>query len=552
MRSRPLASIWTTCPAVCLLGGLALVTAGCGDSLGSPSLADVATAGPLANNAPHADEGEHTPGNPADTVAVLSLVEPGSPFAAVAQRLADRHAAPIVRATPQNVDEARDELAGLAPTHVAIVVAPDDLDENLAAAVFSLMTRLDDDPFADAGWGYLTGRDADAALALVESSDPARPAPRSPSLGQYGVADGAFLKTPQDNRVVWPLPGGTMRVHSLMAVDTGDAVADAAFLEAGLTALERDDLLLFASHGQPDGLVGGPKARDLAGRRFEGAVVFNLACFNGVCSRWYDTDWAAGTTKARTVSREDSFVLALLETGVAGVFTHLSARPAGPTMMGQALRLASEGRSLGQMQQDDANRVILAHLLRGHDRLDFAPLVDGAAVTPPSDGAEAVHRSSTGGVVFGDPTVRPFAPTGGHVQTTTTQLEGEQLIAKTTLVTPLMHAIASDPLNYHNGNKPAWHVLVEVPLGDREATAVRVRESSLGLDNVRLVAATDETGGSRILRVKVQSPQPQPHEAAKFSPGLSLTLEVDTVAHQPEPREPVVLRSTEDDPAVAR
>jgi hypothetical protein len=65
--------------------------------------------------------------------------------------------------------------------------------------------------------------------------------------------------------------------------------------------------------------------------RLRGAVVLNVACYTGVTSTWYKSDWRASKWTRQTVAPEDSFSLALLHTGVLGYTAYLCPRPAGPS-----------------------------------------------------------------------------------------------------------------------------------------------------------------------------------------------------------------------------
>ena len=80
-------------------------------------------------------------------------------------------------------------LRQLRPTHVAFVMLPTACDREFVVQTHRMMRRLDEDPYADALWGIVTGYDASDVLRIAREKEPLVV---SNMLGGCGVAVGEF------------------------------------------------------------------------------------------------------------------------------------------------------------------------------------------------------------------------------------------------------------------------------------------------------------------------------------------------------------------------
>ncbi len=144
---------------------------------------------------------------------------------------------------------------------------------------------MDTDPFVDFSYGFITGRDGEAALRLVNASSVNNP-DRQPAITMFGVGSKEMGRS-SVQKFDWPLRGATIPVTAYQSAGAADDERDGAFIQESISRLSKPSLLLLASHGYPDGLVGGPKATDLKGVDLAGSVVLNIACYNGVTGSWY-------------------------------------------------------------------------------------------------------------------------------------------------------------------------------------------------------------------------------------------------------------------------
>src|SRR5436309_5748369 len=106
-----------------------------------------------------------------------------------ATRLAAHRSAIIVPLDLKNLNAFRDALRQKPPRYVAVVIRPEELDYDLARRFLVMATQLDDDPFVDFSYGFITGVTAEEALAFVERSIKSEEAHREPDLGSISVGE---------------------------------------------------------------------------------------------------------------------------------------------------------------------------------------------------------------------------------------------------------------------------------------------------------------------------------------------------------------------------
>ncbi len=464
---------------------------------------------------------------PEGTYLVVSMVDPSSDFYRAAELLATRHRADIVQTTVDEIESLLPELQRRQPAMVAIVIHPDDLQINLVQTVFVLSTSLDSDPFVDFACGFITGRNGDAAVRLVEASGPTHE-PQDPAITMFGVGSQQMSRS-SSQKSFWLLRGDKIPVTAFQSRGETDETRDEKFINDSMRKLNRPPILLLASHGYPNGLVGGPKAADMKEVDLTGSVVFNIACYTGVTSSWYEDDYPTMTIKERKVDSEESFCLQVIDSGAAAYVAYLSPRPAGPIMMGDAMLVASSGLSIGDLRRSDANSIVLAHLMSGDDQVTAETLVDGTALAAAQTPAQIVKRMATGGVLFGDPAFKPFPEkpnTDPRILSITEQ--PDRLVVEAGVKTPTYHFYAAEQINYWDDRESAMRVETIVPLGDRSVAEIRVTQQPAGVEEYRWVAALEHDRGQRFLHVKMTFRQPQEMATLQrmASTGVSAQFEI--------------------------
>jgi hypothetical protein len=99
---------------------------------------------------------------------VASAVSKEDPYFEAAEKLAAHRKGTVIPFDPANLESLHKELASLQPRYVAVVAKPDVIDTNFVRSLLMMSARLDDDPFCDFAFGYITGGSAAVAVRFVE------------------------------------------------------------------------------------------------------------------------------------------------------------------------------------------------------------------------------------------------------------------------------------------------------------------------------------------------------------------------------------------------
>ena len=434
---------------------------------------------------------------------VLCSTKAGDPYRAVAERLAAERLALVREFDPQDLAPVLAAFRVEPPRQVAIVLRPDQLDFALQRAFLQMATEVDDDPFVDFEYGYITGRTPDDALALVTAA--ARANKPRPVTGLAQVCGGADTSSQRET----PYRLRTEQLPCIQAhVQGGKKFPehDRTFLADLLPKLEKTSAVTFIGHGMPQHVVGGPDAKDLAALRLDGAVVLNVACYTGVTRDWYEADWKSRKWVRRTVAPEDSFGLALLHAGVLGYTAYLCPRPAGPELDTDLIQLIAHGASLGEARRRDYDKTVLGYIGFGVPRLDLAPIGDGAKLEPVSDPVrDMMLEGATGGILFGDPAAVPFVarPEEAPVQIRWTR-QGDEIKVEASCPSHALFMQCSDP-TARWGRPMAKRVHARIPIGNDHIADVTVGGVAVGgaVRETRLVYAFEQDRGEHFAQVKV-------------------------------------------------
>lgn len=279
-----------------------------------------------------------------DRYIVVDLVGPNDPYYAAAECVAKLRGGEIVSSDLQHFPDLLETLRAKQPHYVAVVVRPDDLDVNLARRFLKLSTEIDEDPFVDFAYGFITGDTPETALSLARRGFDAERNRREPTIAVAGVGEKAIMRSAVSQQQ-FPLRKATLPQlwGQIAGGQNFNDGRDAKFIQKLMPQLAGKSMIVFAGHGYPREVVGGPTWKDLDGLRFDGAVVLNIACLTGVTNRWFEEDWKANVKRERTVPRDESFCLATLRTGAVAYVAYTCPRPAGPELFGDFAALAAEG-----------------------------------------------------------------------------------------------------------------------------------------------------------------------------------------------------------------
>ena len=138
---------------------------------------------------------QSSPPSAATDYVVVDLCGPNDPYHKAAERLAELRRGVIFAADPDNLDPLLVLLRKQPPRNVAFVVRPDQFDENLARSVLLMATQVDDDPFVDFSYGFITGDSPESAISLVEQAQVAENLRRNPDLAVVAVGEKMITKS---------------------------------------------------------------------------------------------------------------------------------------------------------------------------------------------------------------------------------------------------------------------------------------------------------------------------------------------------------------------
>lgn len=471
---------------------------------------------------------------PAADYVVLAAFGADDPFDAAAQVLVAARGAALVRFDPADLEPVRAALVAADPRQVAVVVRPEQLDFVLQRRLLQLATEIDDDPFVDFAFGYVTGRTADEAVALARRGSERQPRAVAGSVATVagGVDRSLLLRRPHALRAA-ALPGLQLQCAGEQAFP--EAGRDRAFLQRHLPLLADCDVVTFVGHGLPHEVLGGPATADLAGLDLQDAIALNVACYTGVTHGWFEEDWRAGVVRRREVALADSFGLAVLGAGVVGYTAYLCPRPAGPELETDLAALVADGASLGEARRRDYDKTVLGFLGFGAERLLLSPVADGMALRPDRDAVrDLMLEGATGGVLFGDPACVPFERRDGQtpVAIEVEAVDGALRVrARASAMAVWLHC--ADPTARWGGTM-AMRVHARVPLDDRMVEDVVVDDLRVGNrpQPSRVLWAVERDHGRRFLQCKVNWPRDERTIGA-----LSLVVRVLTTADPGRARE---------------
>lgn len=447
------------------------------------------------------------PGAVAQGYVVAAGFPAGDAFDDAAAKLAAHRKADVVRFDPADLAGLESELRRRQPATVGVVIRPEHLEWDFARRFLSLASRIDDDPFTDFEYGFLTGGNAEEAMAFVSRSIAAGVEPRDPSIASLGVWG---IKKSQE--VSQPFAVRKRRIPRVEgriadAKHFPEEGRDLGFIREFLPKLAGRSIVELGGHGYPREIVGGPRWSDLVEADLAGAVVLNIACYTAVTGTWYEDDWGAGVVRKREIPPEESFGLQVLRRGAAGYTAYLCPRPAGPELACDLAALAVEGMSLGEARRRDYDKLVLGFLAAGRSGLELKPVRDGDPVRRPADVvADLMLEMGTGGIVFGDPALRPFAgdPGGGPVEVSVGKRSGG-IEVEAELQGGGIFLYATDPTTSWDGKgEPAMKIVARVPVGDRFVAAVKLEDVVYGKKALpaRLVWAVEEDHGRRFVHLK--------------------------------------------------
>jgi len=350
--------------------------------------------------------GPASPAALADDPAWIVFVDPSragaESFLPVAEMVAKTKGASV---EPFDASEAASILPAcrrLRPRFAVFVLPAATIDVDLAHDVLAAAVAVDEDPFVDFEYAFVTGRDAEAAMRFARRALAAGDRAGSKRVGMFGSWEGAIGPVSAPMSYFGALGFEAAARYVKTRDDEATRARDA---RDGLRAMAGRDLLLFFSHGYPDEMAACFRAEDL--RRWKvdlsDAVLVNCACWNGAPGRW----WApgpAGPVDRGVVAPEESIALAILDTGVSAYVAGIDPWH-GPLAFQVASRIADDGMRMGEAAKRMFDRLALEFL---PERVRF-PRTAGNRERFSGEGTANRRHNGAGMILYGDPSFAPFA-----------------------------------------------------------------------------------------------------------------------------------------------
>jgi hypothetical protein len=339
----------------------------------------------------------------------LVFVDPGpdGAFRPAAEALAALHGGTVATFERSNLQPILQSCRRDRPDHVVFVLPPGEIDVDLAHEIISLSAVVDEDPFIDFEYGFVTGRDGEAARRFVERIAAARKRRFGRTVSLFGTWEGP-VKPAREPMTFFPAIGFNADARYVMARDPEEKRRDET--RESLKDLRGRDGLLFFSHGYPDEMAGCFRARDLRDWKIDlsPAVFVSCACWNGAPGRWF-APGPDGPVDRGVVKADDSVALALIDSGVSGFIGGIDPWH-GPLAMQVFSLITADGMRLGEA----AKRMLDRLAMEFHpEAIQFKPTLDNKARFA-GEGTNNRRHNGAGMILYGDPAFSPFARTAAR------------------------------------------------------------------------------------------------------------------------------------------
>ena len=342
---------------------------------------------------------------------VLVGVDKNDLYDRAARLLAKHHRTQhVLRFDPERPEAIAKKLRRIQPTQVAIVLRPEQIHVNSVRRILKMSTTIDDDPFVDFEFGYITGETAAEAVRFVENI--IRASKRKPlvKVGKASVWGGKYESLASDGTYEAGDLSFPMRSLRFVAPN-GKHGRNQEFIDKNLRSLEGCGAIIMGGHGMPWEIGSGPRAEDMAKLELFPAVAFNYACHTGVTRTYPERKYESGVYVQRLfeIDAKRSFALSMIRAGITGYVAYVNPRPAGPELSIDFQRVLA-GSTLGAARRNDYNKITLGYL--GYGEKGIVPPAWQEGLRQPAREVDAVRHmmldGATGGILYGDPAFRPF------------------------------------------------------------------------------------------------------------------------------------------------
>jgi hypothetical protein len=389
-------------------------------------------------------------------VLVLVVARPAEDldFARAVDAAVRFHGAALLETGAAPSRELLPALRELAPRRVLVFVPAAQFDAALHRRLFALARAVDDDPFVDFEFGYMTASDGPALLALWRRTEAFHASgPRSARWNEVMVAtgieslvygnhvprlaelagfsgDGVCLGVVEsDPNVLAFAARELVRLDGSAVVSfTGNGDPQGVWLFDGRRNLDRDAHWDYAPDrvgSDPDGVMPRLLAADVRRRDLSGAVVWSGTCHSAVTRRAVvegDIVSTFGRTSGRVIHElppDESLCLAFQGAGAVALLAPVGANHGFAVDVEQDFALR-HGATLGAVIASTWDDVVLA--ANGSPRLaDPFDAVEG-------EDEDVMAAGGANRVLIGDPALAPFRAVSDACERVAVTREGDRLV----------------------------------------------------------------------------------------------------------------------------
>lgn len=340
--------------------------------------------------------------------------------------------------SPTNLKDVKSKLEKLQPRYALLFMTPEEIDVNFAWKWLKMASEIDNDPFVDLCYGFITGRNAEAATTFMKRIKAAASGKiklAGKMIDNLGPNAQAQPSAFYQNRGSFMIPVFSER-FSLETISHGRQ----GFTKERLSSMDGAGIIHWGGHGYPDRVVdslNGPYVQKL---KLSPCIAFNGACYTGVTSTWFDM--RTGKLKEQKVDASKSFCLGVLTNNVIAYFASLHPDHGIPVYQ-EMEYMAASGTSLGEIIKHTYDGVVLGN---GGALPDFETLADGMILN--WSPKEIMLMGTASRVLFGDPAYVPFKAFTSPPFDVKIRIKEEELEIVATLVNPILKSTYTD--TYHS------------------------------------------------------------------------------------------------------
>lgn len=380
------------------------------------------------------------------------------------------------------------KLRTIRPDFVTFVVHPERIEANFVGAVFEGLTTLDNDPYLDCSFGYITGATPSYALKLVLNTAVAQSHPDKIAKKFVAIAhtfeqnDLSPFARQEANR----FKTYGYKTEQINPIDNSQQWLSKTDRE--IQKLNGSSLVFLAGHGMGNMSCGitGDKFGDVT---LQSAIVVNGTCHSAVTNTRYDSRDRFWTMQATRIKYEESVCLNFIEAGAIGQFAS-TASSSWQNVAFAITKFFNQGKPLGLALKESLNDKIRK---AGINKIQIIPFQNGKrspqALSPEKNpgGIQSISRV----ILVGDPAYCPFPQKASRIPRNNKTQDFNDLIPKQRQIKKLIDELS-------NPNTPRFDSLNKLIKIGNEAVPILIKEMKTN-NNWQIPKALGAIGDKRAI-----------------------------------------------------